>query len=68
MIEGCLPAPNQAPRIHVEQSKNIVLSSHRTNADNSFCPVANFGGTIPYSSPQKNMFKDHLSIDTRHVV
>ena len=35
MIEGCLPAPNQAPRIHVEQPKNIVLSSHRTDVDNS---------------------------------
>ena len=43
MIEGCLPAPNQAPRIHVEQPKNIVLSSYRTDADNSVCPVANFG-------------------------
>ena len=68
MIEGCLPAPNQAPRIHVEQPKNIVLSSHRTDVDNSVCPVANFGGTILYSSPQKVMFKDPLSIDTCHVV
>ena len=68
MIEGCLPAPNQVPRIHVEQPKNIVLSSHWTDADNSVCPVANFGGTTPYSSPQKVMFKDPLSIDTCHVV
>ena len=68
MIEGFLPAPNQAPGIHVEQSRNIVLSSHRTDADNSVRPVANFGGTIPYSSPQKVIFKDHLSIDTCHVV
>ena len=62
MIEGCLPASNQ------EQPKNIVLSSYRTDADNSVCPVADFGGTIPYSSPQKVMFKDLLSIDTCHVV
>ena len=68
MIEGCLPAPNQVPRIYVEQPKNIVLSSYRTDADNSVCPVANFGGTIPYSSPRKVMFKDPLSIDTCHVV
>ena len=44
MIEGCLPAPNQ------EQPKNIVLSSYRTDADNSVGPVADFGGTIPYTS------------------
>ena len=68
MIEGCLPALNQAPRIHEEQSKNIVLSSHRTDADNSLCSVANFGGTIPHSSPQNVMFNDSLSIDTCDVV
>ena len=62
MIEGCLPAPNQ------KQPKNIVLSSYWTDADNSVCPVADFGGTITYSSPQKVMFKDLLSIDTCHIV
>ena len=49
-------------------AKKIVLSSYRTDADNSVCPVADFGGTIPYSSPQKVMFKNLLSIDTCHVV
>ena len=67
MIEGCLPVLNQVPSIHENHSSNIVLSSHRTDADNSVGPFANLRGTIPYSSPQKVLLNDSLSKNTCHV-
>ena len=64
MIEGHMQVLNQAPSIHEEHSNNIVVSSHRTDADNSVLPIANLRGTIPYSSPQKVLLNDSLNKDT----